>query len=96
MFNAGIAALRPNSFRGSTAFAVSVVSLLALLLNVRFGTVAAAGFIGLWALYFLAWPEFCADAVFRTFLPWAFPDPRHTAHLATLLKDKGLLIWIWW
>ena len=25
----------------------------------------------------------------------AGPDPRHTAHLATLLKDKGLLIWIW-
>ena len=73
MFGAGIAHFRPVSLRSSMAFAVSAASLLALLLNVRFGTMAAAGFIGLWGLYFLAWPKFCADAVLRTFLPWLFP-----------------------
>jgi exopolysaccharide production protein ExoQ len=55
------------------AFGVSVAALLALLLTVRFGSMAAAGFIGLWGLYFLAWPKFCADTLFRTSLPWVFP-----------------------
>lgn len=70
---AGSGQFRPVSFRGSMAFWVSAASLLAILLTVRFGTVAAAGFIGLWGLYFLAWPRFSAETLFRTFLPWAFP-----------------------
>lgn len=72
-YTAGIIQIRPVSFRGKMAFFISAASLLVLLLNVRYGTVAVAGFIGLWGLYFLAWPKFSADAMLRTFLPWAFP-----------------------
>jgi exopolysaccharide production protein ExoQ len=43
------------------------------LLTVRFGTIGAAGFVGLWALYILAWPKSAADAWLRTLLPWIFP-----------------------
>ena len=58
--------------RLKTSFIITVFSMIALLLNVRFGTIAAAGFLGLWVVYFLAWPT-SIDVLFRTALPWAFP-----------------------
>ena len=54
------------------SFIITVSSMIALLLNVRFGTIAAAGFLGLWIVYFVAWPT-SIDVLFRTALPWAFP-----------------------
>jgi exopolysaccharide production protein ExoQ len=59
--------------RSRVAFWTSVASALALLMTVRLGTLGAAGFVGLWMLYILAWPKLSADAMLRTYLPWMFP-----------------------
>jgi exopolysaccharide production protein ExoQ len=61
------------SRRNRTAFWVSAGSVMLLLTTVRYGTIAAAGFVGLWGWYFLAWPKIAADALLRTRLPWTFP-----------------------
>ena len=79
--------------RTSAAFWVSTSAMLMLLLANRFGTVAVAGYVGLWSLYVLAWP-LSTEAVFRNLLPCAFPlfallstawsnVPVQTARLAT-------------
>ena len=58
--------------RANVAFVITVLSSISLLLTVRFGTIAASGFVGLWALYFVAWPA-AIDVLFRTLLPWLLP-----------------------
>lgn len=55
-----------------TAFLVTVLSTTMLLLTLRYGTLAVAGFFALWALYFLAWPS-SVEKMFRTLLPWVLP-----------------------
>src|SRR3954471_18111179 len=63
----------PMPLRGRVAFWISAAATLSLLLTVRLGTIGAAGFIGLWMLYIIAWPKFSADAMLRTVLPWTLP-----------------------
>jgi exopolysaccharide production protein ExoQ len=63
----------PIPLRGRVAFWLSAAAALSLLLTVRLGTIGAAGFIGLWMLYIVAWPKFSADAMLRTVLPWMLP-----------------------
>src|SRR5512146_1203654 len=60
--------------RSRVAFWTSVASVFMLLMTVRLGTIGAAGFIGLWSLYILAWPRHSADAMLRMVLPWMFPS----------------------
>ena len=69
----GVARMGPASVQTTAAFWTSMAATTVLLLTVRFGTVAAAGFIGIWGLYFLTWPKLSADAMLRTVVPWAFP-----------------------
>jgi exopolysaccharide production protein ExoQ len=63
----------PGLLRGRMAFWVSTASLATLLMTVRLGSIAPAGFIGIWCLFFLAWPRFSAGSLSRTLLLWIFP-----------------------
>jgi exopolysaccharide production protein ExoQ len=96
MFGADIAQFRPLSFRGRIAFGVSTAALIALLLNVRFGTMAVAAFIGLWGLYVLAWPKFSMDAMFRTSLPWVFPLFALASTLWSMAPDMTMRTAVEW
>jgi exopolysaccharide production protein ExoQ len=69
----GIVNVPTVSPRERTAFWLSIASIAVLSLTGRLGTIAPAAFIGMWGLFFLAWPRFAAGALARTFLPWAFP-----------------------